>query len=399
MPIGVAAIVAKEAAKKAIKETAKQVAKETKKDVLKGKLKQAVKAEVKEEIKGKVVEEIDDNVMDIGSVAKTTEVMKGEGLKGKLSKAVKGEVRERVTDDINENIVDSGMVQKGKIALEATKSTPEKGNNLGQLPEDNKKITPTDIRGEQSEKFDRDDVRPISDEPGKWNPSDNIPVYKEATGTNDINNNADNVGNKAEVRNETNENVQDAPSETDKQNDSGSEGEKKTEKYEPNSYVSIDGNRYRTDDNGNIYQKRNPETGVYEGMPNTSYELNGYHYETDGKGRIKKADGILQEKNHEGRPTINDNVEGMQGNDEKGHLIGDQFNGSNLNGNLVAMDFDVNRSDYKKLEEKLSKCVNEEHKTVEYSVEPKYEGDSSRPTKFVVKYTIDGETFKETFKN
>lgn len=63
------------------------------------------------------------------------------------------------------------------------------------------------------------------------------------------------------------------------------------------------------------------------------------------------------------------------------------------------MDFDVNRSDYKKLEEMLSKCVNVEHKKVEYSIEPKYEGASDRPTKFVVIYIIDGETFKETFKN
>lgn len=173
----------------------------------------------------------------------------------------------------------------------------------------------------------------------------------------------------------------------------------KSEQYEPNSYVTIDGERYRTDDNGKIYQKRNSETGTYEGLPNTTYELNGYSYETDEKGRIKKAGGMLQERNHEGRPTINDNVNGMESNDEKGHLIGDQFNGSNLNGNLVAMDFDVNRSDYKKLEEMLSKCVNVEHKKVEYSIEPKYEGASDRPTKFVVIYIIDGETFKETFKN
>jgi hypothetical protein len=168
---------------------------------------------------------------------------------------------------------------------------------------------------------------------------------------------------------------------------------------ESNSYVNVDGDRYRTDDNGKIYQKRNPETGTYEGLPNTSYELNGYHYQTDGQDRIKKAGGVLQERNHEGRPTINDIVDGMKENDEKGHLIGDQFNGSNLNGNLVAMDFDVNRSDYKKLEDKLSKYVNEEHKTIEYSIKLKYEGDSTRPTKFVVKYTIDGESFKKTFIN
>ena len=170
-------------------------------------------------------------------------------------------------------------------------------------------------------------------------------------------------------------------------------------KYTPNSYVEVDGYRYRTDDNGNIYQKKNPETGIYEGLPNTTYQLNGYNYKTDGKGRIVSAGGTLKAKAHEGRPTINDDVKGMTGRDEKGHLIGDQFEGSNLNGNLVAMDFDVNRSDYKKMEEKLAKYVNEYGKKVDMKVDVKYKGNSDRPTDFIVKYTVDGETFKETFKN
>lgn len=384
MPIG-AVIIAKEAAKKTIKETVKQIAKETKKDVLKGKLEQAVKTEAKEEIKGKVVEEIDDNIVDVGSISKASNIAKGEGVKGKLSQAVKGEVKERVADDINENIVDTGMVQKGKVVFEATK-TPRESPDKAKTPNESEKQT------------DKSDA---ADKNAQGNNTDGIKNNIEAEKTDvSIRNSSEQKGDNIEKR-ESPEGTADVNKDEENKSDKQdtSEKEEKSEKFEPNSYVKIDGERYRTDDNGNIYQKRNPETGVYEGIPNTSYDLNGYHYETDSKGRIKKAGGILQEKNHDGRPTINDAVDGMQENDEKGHLIGDQFNGSNLNGNLVAMDFDVNRSDYKMLEEKLSKCVNEEHKTVEYSIEPKYEGDSNRPTKFVVKYTIDGETFKETFKN
>lgn len=172
-----------------------------------------------------------------------------------------------------------------------------------------------------------------------------------------------------------------------------------SKKYTPNSYVTIDGNKYRTDDNGNVYSKLNPKTGKYSGLPNTKYTLNGYSYETDKLGRITKAGGRLRERDHEGRPTINDKLKGMKKFDEKGHLIGDQFGGSNLSGNLVPMDFDLNRKDYKNLEMKLSEYVNKYHKKVDYDVTVKYMGFSNRPTGFEVKYTVDGETFKETFKN
>ena len=170
-------------------------------------------------------------------------------------------------------------------------------------------------------------------------------------------------------------------------------------KYDPNSYVTVDGNKYRTDDNGNAYAKLNPKTGKYTGLPNTKYTLNGYSYETDKLGRITSASGRLRERDHEGRATINDKLKGMRKYDEKGHLIGDQFGGSNLSGNLVPMDFDLNRKDYKNLEMKLSEYVNKYHKAVNYNVAVKYIGLSNRPSGFEVKYTVDGEMFKETFKN
>lgn len=401
MPIVAATIAAKEAAKKTIKEKAKQIAKGMKNEALKGKLKQAVKAEIKEEVKDKVVEEIDDKVMDVGAVKKALEIAKGGGLIGKLSQAVKGEARERVMDYINENIINVGVIQKGKTALDAAKTSDgasEKvnasdsldGKNTESMAENSDVNDKTSGSTDMPEKSLKDKLsEAVKDDVDHG--AENTTEMEADEQKSDISTD-DKKGDQAEA--------DDVTSDSDeKKADKPDDPVQKTEKYEANSYVTIDGERYRTDDNGNIYQKRNPETGTYEGIPNTTYELNGYHYETDGKGRIKKAGGTLQERNHEGRPTINDNVDGKKENDEKCHLIGDQFNGSNLNGNLVAMDFDVNRSDYKILEEKLSKYVNEEHKKVEYSIEPKYEGDSSRPSKFVVKYTIDGETFKETFKN
>lgn len=348
MPIGTAMIVAKEAAKKAIKETAKQVAKEAKKDALKGKIKDAVKQEIKEEVKGKVKEEIDENIVDTKVIDKISLLSKSGTLKEKLQESLKSEikeeVRERVMEDVDDNLVDTKAVQVVSRGAEVFK--PER------KPETHEMKEKTEGTSEKEESLKDKLDHAISN-----------------------------------------------PSETDVKREGETDIGDKPEKYESNSYVTIDGERYRTDDNGNIYQKRNLETGTYECLPNTQYELNGYSYETDSSERIVHAGGTLKEKNHEGRPTINDNVYGMKDTDEKGHLIGDQFEGSNLNGNLVAMDFDVNRSDYKKLEEKLAKYVNEDHKTTTVSIDVKYDGESSRPSGFIVKYTVDGETFKEKFNN
>lgn len=167
--------------------------------------------------------------------------------------------------------------------------------------------------------------------------------------------------------------------------------------YIPNSYVTINGERYRTDDNGNIYSKRDSSTGEYANLPNSKYVLNGYNYTTDSKGRINGVSGSLQAKNHEGRPTINDAVAGMKDNDEKGHLIADRFNGSIKNGNLVAMDKNLNHGKWNEMEETWAKYV-EAGRKVDVDIKVVYD-DSNRPTKFIVKYTVDGEKQKRVYPN
>ena len=84
--------------------------------------------------------------------------------------------------------------------------------------------------------------------------------------------------------------------------------------------------------------------------------------------------------------------------DDRGHLSGDQFNGSNGMENMIPQDSDINRKDYKALETELAKEV-AAGKEVYVKVEPIYEGDSHRPVAVMVTYTIDGEESVRVFPN
>lgn len=151
------------------------------------------------------------------------------------------------------------------------------------------------------------------------------------------------------------------------------------------------------DDNGNVYRNGN------ELLPNNVYEINGYIYKTDNKGRIIYAEGRLQSKDHDGRNPINDKMEDIgkgdqKDTDQRGHLIGDQFNGSSSLENLVPQDAKLNDGKVKQLENSLAKQV-ADGKEVYLKVEPNYSGDSHRPDSFTYTYTVDGEKSVKIFKN
>ena len=84
--------------------------------------------------------------------------------------------------------------------------------------------------------------------------------------------------------------------------------------------------------------------------------------------------------------------------DERGHLIGDIFGGGNDMGNIVAMDGKVNRSAYKKLENKWRREL-ESGSSVEVKIKPIYEGDSARPSQFAIVDVIDGKKKTTFLKN
>lgn len=160
---------------------------------------------------------------------------------------------------------------------------------------------------------------------------------------------------------------------------------------------NVDGKTYYYDDNGILYRVENDLDS------NTEYEINGYKYKTDDRGCIISAEGTLHMKDREGRLTIKDSIEDIgkgyqKEGDDRGHLIGDQFDGSNGLENMISQDANINRNDFKKFENELAKEVKDE-KEVTVKIEPIYEGDSRRPVTIVVTYTIDGEESVRVFPN
>lgn len=169
-----------------------------------------------------------------------------------------------------------------------------------------------------------------------------------------------------------------------------------TERQNPHKEVH-DGKTYYYDANGNLYRVDN------DLFPNNQYEINGYKYKTDEKGRIISVEGDLHMKDRKGKLKIKDSKEvvgkgDQKDTDDRGHLIGDQFDGSNGLENLVPQNSDINQKDFHNFESELAKEV-KSGKTVHVKVEPVYDGDSHRPSAIVVTYSIDGKESVRVFPN
>lgn len=151
-----------------------------------------------------------------------------------------------------------------------------------------------------------------------------------------------------------------------------------------------------TDDDGKLYRIDN------ELLPNNEYKSNGYEYKTDECGRICSAEGKLRLRDDDSNRSMESynnlkNQDYKEG-DERGHLIGRLFGGSDKLENLVPMSKELNHGDYAKLERTLASAVGD-GADVRLKVEPKYEGDSNRPTEFRITYSIDGDKEIVVFKN
>lgn len=158
-------------------------------------------------------------------------------------------------------------------------------------------------------------------------------------------------------------------------------------KLEPNTTYEINGDKYETDDNGNIYKKNG------ELMPNTTYERNGYTYTTDENGRITSWGGEAKYEPENERDTnaqTESGGEDRKDGDDGGHLVARVLGGSSGNENIVPMRDTVNRGDYKKSENEIAEAK-KQGKDVQDSGRVIYEGDSKRPSKIERTYTIDGE--------
>lgn len=150
------------------------------------------------------------------------------------------------------------------------------------------------------------------------------------------------------------------------------------------------------DDNGEKYREGNSLE------PNTTFEKNGFMFQTDDIGRVTSVEGRLetyQSDKNRNMPSMDAVGKGEQKeSDIKFHLIAHRFNGPDGIENLVAGDSKLNQGDYAKLENSLAEAV-KDGADVRMKVEPVYSGDSNRPDEFRVSYTIDGDKEVVVFKN
>jgi DNA/RNA non-specific endonuclease/Pre-toxin TG len=124
-----------------------------------------------------------------------------------------------------------------------------------------------------------------------------------------------------------------------------------------------------------------------------------YFIKTDRLGRQVRANTKKLELDPTPRDAINNKTLGKLPDDHAGHLFADMFGGTKKFANLVSMNGSLNLNGYRDLE-RIWALALKDGKKVAVKIDVKYDGDSVRPSSFVVEYKIDGgELVKETFKN
>jgi len=153
-----------------------------------------------------------------------------------------------------------------------------------------------------------------------------------------------------------------------------------------NDFVVGDENIF--DEKGNLKPNLYYKSGEYE-----------YFYRTDESGRIKEfTTSELKHTKRTMRLKHDPNTPGKMKGDHAGHIVADRFGGSPKIDNLVSQLASVNLSKYKKIENQWAKAI-KKNKTVEINMNVEYEGDSKRPSQFVIYYKIDGEEFLKKISN
>ncbi|WCN36415.1 DNA/RNA non-specific endonuclease [Aneurinibacillus uraniidurans] len=136
--------------------------------------------------------------------------------------------------------------------------------------------------------------------------------------------------------------------------------------------------------------------------PNVEYTTEaGHTYKTDSNGRIISCEGKLKleesKRNNHAQKVAGRND--RLADDDGGHLIATRFKGSGGLDNMVPMNSNLNRGEWKKLENKWAQALDQK-KSVEVKITPRYQGNSQRPVSFDIKYKIgDGKWKLKEFKN
>ena len=155
----------------------------------------------------------------------------------------------------------------------------------------------------------------------------------------------------------------------------------------------------RTDAAGIVYRIND------ELVPNITYKLGTVVYQTDDYGRIVKVtfDELTLKDADRPRKVIQNTLSEIgrgyeKVNDDRGHIIADRFNGNNSLANIVSMDSDLNRGEYKAMEDIWAESI-KQGKNVSGTIELKYSGKSYRPDVLDVWYDIGEGSIEKVFSN
>ena len=138
--------------------------------------------------------------------------------------------------------------------------------------------------------------------------------------------------------------------------------------------------------------------------PNTDYKVGNKIYKTDELGRVKRVTGELKLNKHDrnyyqqGKAGKADGIKDGKVHDDGGHLISSRHDGAGEQINYVPMNSNLNRGEWKKMENKWNNAL-KEGKKVEIDIQPIYKGNSNRPEVFSVKYWVDGKKKTAFFEN
>ncbi|HFQ5369245.1 DNA/RNA non-specific endonuclease [Vibrio vulnificus] len=139
---------------------------------------------------------------------------------------------------------------------------------------------------------------------------------------------------------------------------------------------------------------------------NATYKVGSYSYKTDELGRVKSVSGKL-ELNKVDRNTYQQSKAGKTDgikdglvDDEGGHLIASIFKGPGEQINYAAMNGNLNKGAWKRMENKWAEALSgNPPKEVKVEINSIFKGESKRPTAFEIIYEIDGKKVKRFLRN
>jgi filamentous hemagglutinin len=126
--------------------------------------------------------------------------------------------------------------------------------------------------------------------------------------------------------------------------------------------------------------------------PDTLYNVDDrYFYKNDASGSVGNVNGNLNLKTFD-RNKCQQCLAGKcrSVNDEGEHLIASIFFGPGEKLNIVPMDGNLNKGEWKKIGNEQGAAL-KENKNVQVDISPMYDGMSKRPSNFEVRYRIDGD--------